>query len=565
MNNKFDELTKSLAQSVRRCGALKKFGAGLAGMALTCGVANFGAWAGPSFTTIGYSSGFASVHAVARISPLLWISPAQTNLFVLSLNNTNATVVLDGSLSSGGGNDPLTFDWLEDGAGLLATGVLATNELSVGSHTIDLVASDSTASSTNTVTFEVITPADAVGELFLLLDNVSGQNQNPLQATLNAAMAAFDRGNFLAGVNQLGAFQNKVRAQVAPDDPRTAETLMRGAQAIITTIVGFPPLVSVTHTNSTAVGNGADVELEEIDGFGLDNSLSGALDHFNAEYDGLFRNEVDALRFDLTGYSLADIRNAQLQLVNYRDDPTTAVLHFYAVKAGAVGLDNNTNAYYYTNGLSPHYTENNWDESAALAGTNATTPNATSLLRFSTMPGLKFDGNPATPGFNTNDVVDLGAIFAGPRAKGSLFIVSNATFVANLTMFLNAHPDPWVTILIGRDDHSSANARFASKEATFLAGGSPTGAPGDFAPRLVFDTVEQVSSKPFQGELEQGSPELLQIQMIGPDIILTWTNAAFQLQAAPAVSATFTNVPGATSPYTNAVSEPQRFFRLIVN
>ena len=36
MNNQFDELTKNLAQSVTRRGALKKFGAGLAGMALAC-------------------------------------------------------------------------------------------------------------------------------------------------------------------------------------------------------------------------------------------------------------------------------------------------------------------------------------------------------------------------------------------------------------------------------------------------------------------------------------------------------------------------------------------------
>ena len=35
--NKFDELTKSLAQSVTRRGALKKFGVGLAGMALIAG------------------------------------------------------------------------------------------------------------------------------------------------------------------------------------------------------------------------------------------------------------------------------------------------------------------------------------------------------------------------------------------------------------------------------------------------------------------------------------------------------------------------------------------------
>ncbi len=41
MNNQFDELTKSLAQSVTRRAALKKFGVSLAGMALACfGLAN---------------------------------------------------------------------------------------------------------------------------------------------------------------------------------------------------------------------------------------------------------------------------------------------------------------------------------------------------------------------------------------------------------------------------------------------------------------------------------------------------------------------------------------------
>ena len=36
MNHPFDELTKSLAQSVTRRGALKKFGFGLAAIALAC-------------------------------------------------------------------------------------------------------------------------------------------------------------------------------------------------------------------------------------------------------------------------------------------------------------------------------------------------------------------------------------------------------------------------------------------------------------------------------------------------------------------------------------------------
>jgi len=41
MTNQFDELTKNMAQSVTRRQALKKFGVGVAGMALTCfGLAN---------------------------------------------------------------------------------------------------------------------------------------------------------------------------------------------------------------------------------------------------------------------------------------------------------------------------------------------------------------------------------------------------------------------------------------------------------------------------------------------------------------------------------------------
>lgn len=36
MNNRFDELTKGMAISVTRRAALRRFGAGLAGMALAC-------------------------------------------------------------------------------------------------------------------------------------------------------------------------------------------------------------------------------------------------------------------------------------------------------------------------------------------------------------------------------------------------------------------------------------------------------------------------------------------------------------------------------------------------
>jgi hypothetical protein len=57
----------------------------------------------------------------------------------------------------------------------------------------------------------------------------------------------------------------------------------------------------------------------------------------------------------------------------------------------------------------------------------------------------------------------------------------------------------------------------------------------------------------------------LDIELSGNNVILRWENPAFTLQAAPTVTGTYTNVPGATSPYTNAISGSQQYFRLFTN
>ena len=54
----------------------------------------------------------------------------------------------------------------------------------------------------------------------------------------------------------------------------------------------------------------------------------------------------------------------------------------------------------------------------------------------------------------------------------------------------------------------------------------------------------------------------LQEKWLNQHLVLSWTNTGFSLQSAPAVTGTFTNVPGATSPYTNASGFAQQFFRL---
>lgn len=57
-------------------------------------------------------------------------------------------------------------------------------------------------------------------------------------------------------------------------------------------------------------------------------------------------------------------------------------------------------------------------------------------------------------------------------------------------------------------------------------------------------------------------PIALTIQYLGGEVILTWPDPQFRLEAAPDLSSGFTDVPGATSPYHYPVSGGQRFFRL---
>jgi hypothetical protein len=74
-----------------------------------------------------------------------------------------------------------------------------------------------------------------VNELVSLVQWVDlAQNRfQPLLASLQVANGSFDSGHVNAAINQLRAFQNKVRAQVAPNDPALADILSQTAQRII--------------------------------------------------------------------------------------------------------------------------------------------------------------------------------------------------------------------------------------------------------------------------------------------------------------------------------------------
>jgi CHRD domain-containing protein len=116
------------------------------------------------------------------------------------------------------------------------SGAVVTNCFDKGCHSVVLTVSDGKGGVSHCETNVcVITAGEAVEQCIILVDrtDIGRRNKRPLIATLKAAVASFDRGDFGPGINQLHAFQNKVRAQIAPSDPAAAAAFIACAQAIL--------------------------------------------------------------------------------------------------------------------------------------------------------------------------------------------------------------------------------------------------------------------------------------------------------------------------------------------
>ncbi len=129
--------------------------------------------------------------------------------------------------------DTLTYLWLADldGDGTkepIGAGSIVTNCFELGTYTVMLMVDDGTCSSTASVTVEVLGACEAVERLIEKVNNadLDRRNKRPLIASLKAACASFDRGECFSGVNQLNAFQNKVRAQLGRSNPAVADDLI---------------------------------------------------------------------------------------------------------------------------------------------------------------------------------------------------------------------------------------------------------------------------------------------------------------------------------------------------
>jgi hypothetical protein len=115
----------------------------------------------------------------------------------------------------------------------LATGVVAVVTLPIGTNNLQLVVSDLLASSTNSFTVAILTPAEAVQRLISITSHSGLPHAQSLIATLFSAIDSIHRGDVKSAINQLEAFQNKVRAQVSSIDPALADQFIEEAARAI--------------------------------------------------------------------------------------------------------------------------------------------------------------------------------------------------------------------------------------------------------------------------------------------------------------------------------------------
>jgi hypothetical protein len=151
------------------------------------------------------------------------------------------------------------------------------------------------------------------------------------------------------------------------------------------------------------------------------------------------------------------------------------------------------------------------------------------------------------------------------------YTTDGSTFVDGDLITMTSTNNGWVFYVSGLSARPGVNnnPNFAFRivsewEATAIGNNNPNyvGSVTSYSTggTIRFDLMS-VFGNPFSGV----SPIPLHIRRDGANAILTWSDPTFVLQSAPAVTGTYTDVPGATNPYTNTIGASPTFFRLQAN
>jgi len=166
--------------------------------------------------------------------------PGNLHATLISLNNSTAGVILDGSASSNASH----ISWIVDQTNHLS-GALVTTCLPKGCHSVVLAVDGPGGSTTCETNLCVVNAGDAVD---LLTDLVNSADlgtchkghpskgyvdKSSFLMILKAATCAFDQGSFNTGMKYLEEFQHKAHSQLGKTHPASAALFIASAQQIL--------------------------------------------------------------------------------------------------------------------------------------------------------------------------------------------------------------------------------------------------------------------------------------------------------------------------------------------
>ena len=175
------------------------------------------------------------------------------------------------------------------------------------------------------------------------------------------------------------------------------------------------------------------------------------------------------------------------------------------------------------------------------------------------------------PVFNPNDYGPLGPpeTRAGSPAMPTISMTSpttNSVFTAGDSVPFTVVLSP-TSRVITKVEYFSGSGKIGESAASpynFAWTGAPAGT-NNITARLTDDVGDSVATKPLAVIVNAGTggpaPKFTGFQIQGASLLLEWTGAG-RLQSTASLPGPWTDVPNATSPFTDARTGPQRFYRV---
>ncbi len=159
---------------------------------------------------------------------------------------------------------------------------------------------------------------------------------------------------------------------------------------------------------------------------------------------------------------------------------------------------------------------------------------------------------------STGDYLNLGSGPAGAALAGAPAFLNDTDYTLDLTV---TRSNSAATVITASITGAGTNYTTTVTDTQFAY---PRFDAFAIRPNSLETTADGFTISRFTVQVLETAPAPipLNVSAAGGAITLTWANPAFTLQAAPEVSGTFTNVSGATSPYTTSATQARKFYRL---